>query len=84
MPLTKSKVTKNFINDFEFALHIRMLPIFVHKEEQSYKIYETLSDSDYFSENKEFLMPIIDYFEVRVAGLAICIIELKEEIRPSA
>lgn len=62
--LQEAGLQKNYIQDSEFALHIRMLPALAYvPQNKVIKDYEKLLDSEYFSENKELLMPIIDYFE---------------------
>ncbi|KAL4085498.1 hypothetical protein QTP88_027356 [Uroleucon formosanum] len=62
--LQEAGLQKNYIQDSEFALHIRMLPALAFvPQNKVIKDYEKLLDSEYFSENEELLMPIIDYFE---------------------
>ncbi|KAL4131605.1 hypothetical protein QTP88_008898 [Uroleucon formosanum] len=62
--LQEAGLQKNYIQDSEFALHIRMLPALAFvPQNKVIKDYEKLLDSEYFSENEELLMTIIDYFE---------------------
>jgi len=62
--LQEAGLQKKYIQDSEFTFHIRMLPALAYVPQiKVIKDYEKLLDSDYFSENEELLMPIIDYFE---------------------
>jgi hypothetical protein len=62
--LHEAELQKNYIQNSEFALHIRMFAALVYvPQKKVIKDYEKLLDSEYFSENEELLIPIIDYFE---------------------
>lgn len=55
---------KKYREDSDFALHVRMLPALAYVP--SHKVvtaFEKLLETNYFIENEDTLMPLIDYFE---------------------